>query len=222
MKRQTRQASPSEEAPESRAAVKELRRRQLIEATISSIACHGIARTTMATITSQVGMSMGIVNFYFKTKQALLDETLRFLAGEHRDLWQQMVRDATLDPAAKLIAIVEAHFHPKAFNERNLAVWFGFYGEISSRTAYRTIMTEMDHERWEISRELCRQIIAEGGYAVDPLHVAQTLEGLYDGFFLNILIYPEDFTPTDACDRVRDYLAGIFPKHFSKPPRPAK
>jgi TetR/AcrR family transcriptional repressor of bet genes len=208
--------SSKENKSDTRAALKETRRWQLIEATIDSIAQHGIARTTMATITKQAGMSIGIVNFYFKSKQALFEETLRLLAEEHRDRWRQMVRDATLDPASKLTSIVEAHFHPDICNDRKLAVWFGFYGEIGSRASFRQIMTEIDKERWCESTDLCREIIAEGGYDVDPLHVAETLEGLYDGFFLNILIYPKDFSPTDACGRVRNYLASIFPQHFPK------
>lgn len=215
---QTRTDPGPQAPPDNRDALKETRRRQLILATIDSIAHNGIGGTTMITVTKRVGMSLGIVNFYFKTKQALLEDALRHLAEEHREQWRRAIRNAALDPAAKLMAIVEAHFHPDICSRRKLAVWFAFYGEVGSRASYRDIMTEIDAERWEVTTDLCRQIIADGGCAgVSAEHVAETLEGLYDGFCLNILIYPDDFTPDDACERILSYLALTFPGHFIPP-----
>lgn len=201
-----------------RTASKEVRRRQLIDATIESIGKFGISGTTMTTVTGFAGLSIGIVNFHFKNKENLFSETLRFLGEEHSEQWRNSVRSAALAPEAKLLAIVDAHFHPHICNRKKLAVWFGFYGEAAYRASYRDIMSEIDAERWEISTELCRQIIAEGGYdKVDAENVASTLEGLYDGFCLNILIYPGTFSREDAKARLREYLATTFPKHFEYP-----
>ena len=52
------------------------RRGQLIQATIESIARHGLSGTTMARVAQAAGLSTGIVNFYFQTKDALLLATL--------------------------------------------------------------------------------------------------------------------------------------------------
>jgi TetR/AcrR family transcriptional regulator, transcriptional repressor of bet genes len=54
-----------------RTASREVRRRQLIEATINSIAQHGIGGTTMNTVTEFLGLSLGIVNFHFKNSLSL-------------------------------------------------------------------------------------------------------------------------------------------------------
>ena len=194
---------------------REVRRRQLIDATIESISRHGISGTTMSTVTGLAGLSTGIVNFHFKNKERLFEDTLRFLGREHRDQWRKSVRDAALRPEAKLLAIVDAHFHPDICSRKKLAVWFGFYGEAGYRGRYRQIMSEIDEERWQTSIELCEQIIEDGGYDdVRAEDVAETLEGLYDGFCLNILIYPGEFSHDDARTRIRDYLAGMFPRHF--------
>ena len=48
-----------------RTASKAVRRQQLIEATIDSIAKYGISGTTMTTVTGLAGLSVGIVNFHF-------------------------------------------------------------------------------------------------------------------------------------------------------------
>ncbi len=64
-----------------RSNIKHLRREQLIEATIDTIAKHGFRKTTLSQVAKRAKLSQGIVNFYFKTKDGLLLETLKFLAG---------------------------------------------------------------------------------------------------------------------------------------------
>ena len=201
-----------------RTASKEVRRQQLINATIDSIAKHGFTGTTMTKVTSAAGLSIGLANFHFTSKQNLYEETLRFLAEEHRDQWKKKIDTVNLSPEANLLAIVAAHFHPKICNRKKVAVWFGFFGEASARASYRNMVNEIDAERRDMSVELCRQIIRDGDYTnLDPVDIAFTLEGLYDGFRLNILMYPGEFTRFDAMKRVQELLSQIFPKHFEHP-----
>ena len=67
-----------------RTAAPEVRRKQLIDATITCIARKGISGTTLNAIAKEAGLSLGLANFHFKSKDALLSETLRHLATEHR------------------------------------------------------------------------------------------------------------------------------------------
>ena len=200
-----------------RTASKEVRRQQLIEATIESIAKYGISGTTTNTVTKLAGLSVGIVNFHFKSKENLFEETLKFLAEEHRALWRKTLKPRNTTAAGQLLAIVDAEFHPQVCSRKKLTVWSAFYGETGYRKAYRKIMTDIDTERWDTSKRLCSYIISEGGYSnVEADEIAETLEGLFDGFCLNILIYPGAFTREDAKNRIRAYLASIFPKHFDR------
>ncbi|MGR3662432.1 MAG: TetR family transcriptional regulator C-terminal domain-containing protein [Paracoccaceae bacterium] len=204
-----------------RTASKEVRRQQLINATIDSIAKHGFAGTTMTIVTRAADLSVGLANFHFKTKQNLFEETLRFLAEEHHNQWKKSYEKANLVPEAKLLAIVAAHFHPKICNRRKIAVWFSFFAEATARAAYRRLADDIDAERRDLTVELCRQIINEGGYDnVDPVNVAFTLEGLYDGLWLNILMYPGEFSRLDMMKRIEGYLALVFPNHFLIRPQP--
>lgn len=203
---------------EGRTTSKEVRRQQLIEATIKSIAKYGLAGTTISTVTGFAGLSTGIVNLQFNSKENLLEETLRHLAEEHREQWRKTAKKVDLKAKAKLLAIVDAEFHPKICNHKKLTVWAAFYGEAGYRVSYRRIMSEIDSERWEASKALCAEIIEDGGYGnLDVEEIAETLEGLFDGFCLNILIYPGEFTNQDAKARVHAYLASIFPDHFDRP-----
>lgn len=194
---------------------RQARRKQLIEATIESISEHGISATTMGTVTGIAGLSVGLVNFHFSTKDNLFEETLRFLAEEHREQWKRSYEQAGLSPQEKLLAIVDAHYHQNICSRKKLAVWFGFYGEAKNRAKYRAIANEIDDERMTIASGLINQIIRDGDYTgVTARDVAFTLEGMYDGFCLSILMYPGEFSRKQAKTLIRNYLASVFPKHF--------
>ncbi|WP_245710964.1 TetR/AcrR family transcriptional regulator [Citreimonas salinaria] len=198
-----------------RTASPEERRRQLIEATVTSISKHGISGTTLARVTQEAGLSIGLVNFHFESKEALLKATLQHLADEHRRLWIKESSRPDIDAAAKLRAIVDAQFHPKVCNRRKLAVWFAFFGESEHRRNYRNVSRAVDEERQSVTAHLCASIVIEGGYVgVAPHQVSQMLEGLFDGLWLNILMYPERFNRRNARDQVASYLHFCFPRHF--------
>ncbi len=206
-----------------RTASREVRRGQLIEATINSIAQHGIGGTTMNTVTEFAGLSLGLVNFHFQSKQNLLEETLVFLAREHHDLWFKAYRDAGLSASEKLLAIVDAHFHPRICTRKKLSVWYAYFGEAGRRKVYRALVDDIDNQRLGISTSLCEAIIDEGGYDCPPArHVARTLEGLYDGLWLNVLMYPKTFTRELSKAQIRAYLAAIFPNHVPAPTFPGQ
>ena len=206
---------PSGRDKAGRTAPPEVRRAQLIDATIDSIAKYGMSGTTISTVTQIAGLSQGIANFHFKSKKNMLCETLRSLAEQHHDLWQSQLENSGMKSADKLLAIADAHFHPEVCNPRKLAVWYGFFGEPVHRDTYRELVRDIDAERWDVSVDLCRRICEEGKYeSVDPEAVMRDLEALYDGFFLNILVYPDMFSPEDAKRLIRDFLARAFPDHF--------
>lgn len=198
-----------------RTASPETRRRQLIDATVSTISKHGISGTTLTAVTKEAGLSLGLVNFHFKSKDALLSETLKFLAEEHRALWMAALARRDLGPADKLRALVDAQFHPRICNRKKLSVWFAFFGEATHRKSYRALVSEIDIERQAACTELCQAIIEEerySGHSADS--VTLTLEGLFDGLWLNILMYPAKFTRDAARRQVLTYLALVFPRHF--------
>ena len=72
-----------------RRAPKALRREQLINATIDSLALRGYAATTLADVADGAGLSRGIVNFHFESKEKLLVETLQFLSDEYSANWRE-------------------------------------------------------------------------------------------------------------------------------------
>jgi TetR/AcrR family transcriptional repressor of bet genes len=198
-----------------RTANRVARRRQLIEATIASIAELGFTDTTLSTVTTRADMSHGTINFHFKSKELLFVETLKYLAEEHRDHWRAAVESAEPRPEKQLAAMIEIDFDPVICNEKRLAVWFAFWGEAKCRPAYLDICGQIDAERLKEIERLCRMINEEGEYRhADSFLVAKCLESLIDGIWLNKLCQPELYRRNEAIRMCNSLLAGWFPRHF--------
>lgn len=205
--------SSTKSSKKPRTAPPEVRRNQLINATITCIANKGISGTTLSAIAKEAGLSLGLANFHFKSKDALLSETLKHLAAEHRDLWQRDAKREDLSDRDKLRSIVSAQFHPRICSRKKLAVWFAFFGEASHRKTYRTISSQIDMERQDRCAELIQGIAAEDAHdEINSEQIALTLEGMFDGAWLNMLMYPAKFTRDKAERQVLDYLGLVLPR----------
>jgi TetR/AcrR family transcriptional repressor of bet genes len=205
-------------AAQRRTAPPTVRREQLILATIRSVADRGLADTTIATVAQEAGLSQGIVNLHFRSKDGLLTETLRYLADEYRNACRDAAAAAERSPVEGLRAMVELDFRPRICARDKLAVWFAFWGERRFRPTYRRICAERDRSYDDMVRTTCAQICEAGDYPdVDPALVADGLSALTDGLWLDLLVRPESMSRERAKRIALSYLADAFPKHFPQP-----
>ena len=195
--------------------IKEARQRQLIDATISTIGKVGYAGTTLNHVAGAAGLSPGIVNFYFKSKDQLLAATLAQLAEEHESFWMAQVAASGGAAEAGLDAMVEADFHPTICTLDKVVVWFAFWSEAQSRPLYRSVVSELE-ERYHVkAQEFCQRLVEEGGYSgIDPAAVAHGINALIDGLWADLIIAPESFDRDAAKHICRTFLRAIFPRHF--------
>ena len=198
-----------------RTASKEERQLQLIRATIRSVAKNGLADTTMATISREAGLSQGIINLHFQSKDRLLAETLRHITDEYRIVWEKALNSAGLSPAERLSALVKVYFEKPVCDRNKLAVWFAFWGESKSRPTYRKLCSARDIQyRRELSA-LCEEQIKEGNYkGLNAMALATGLTAMAEGLWLDLLISPRSITRENARDICMAYLASAFPRHI--------
>jgi TetR/AcrR family transcriptional repressor of bet genes len=202
-----------------RTAPPTVRREQLIKATIRSVAERGLADTTIATVAQEAGLSQGIVNLHFRSKDGLLTETLRYLADEYRNACREAAAAAGRSPVDGLLAMVELDFRRNICARDKLAVWFAFWGERRFRPTYRRICADRDRSYDDMVRAMCAQICEDGNYPdVDPALVADGLSALTDGLWLDLLVRPESMSRERARRIALSYLADAFPRHFPQPP----
>jgi TetR/AcrR family transcriptional repressor of bet genes len=209
---------PRARATRRRTAPPEERRQQLIDATIRSVANCGLADTTIATVAREAGLSQGIINLHFRSKERLLTETLRYLADEYRNACNEAAAAAGDSPAAGLRAMVELDFRRNICTRDKLAVWFAFWGERKFRPTYRRICAARDKSYDDMVRALCTKLCEQGGYRdVEPALLADGLSALTIGLWLDLLVRPESMSRELAHRITMAYLADAFPRHFRQP-----
>ncbi len=198
-----------------RTASKEARRQQLIEATIKCISKRGIGSTTLGDVAKEAGLSQGIVNLHFKSKDNLFNETLRYLAEEYKSLFEKTLDRAGPGAADKLLALMELDLKPSVCDQKKLAVWYGFWGEVKAMPTYRTMCNEYDRGYDRAIEQLCKEIIGQGKYQnVSAKNVAEILSSLTNGFWLSCLINPKSWDRHAAMESVKSYLKSVFPNHY--------
>lgn len=206
----------SEPEKRGRKASKETRRQQLIEATIDSLAKRGYSETTMADVADGAGLSRGIVNFHFESKEKLLVATLQYMADEYSQHWRAALQKAGDDPARQLGVLVAADFDRSICNKRKLAAWCAFWGEAKSRPTYQALCGARDEAYQNVFIDLCRRLKKDGGYDFEPVSAALGLSAMLEGLWLRLMMGTEEVTRETAHQAAAEYLASVFPKHFSR------
>jgi TetR/AcrR family transcriptional repressor of bet genes len=199
-----------------RTASRERRRGQLIAATMKCIARNGMSSTSIGDVAKEAGLSQGIVNLHFESKDNLLTETLQHLADDYKTRFNKALESSGPDAASKLLALMELDLRPSVIDRQKIAVWFAFWGEVKSRPTYRRICYEQDRYYDEVVARLCREIIADGNYKdINASSVATALTSITNGMWLSYLISPRSFDREQAMRSITDLLRRYFPQHYS-------
>ena len=205
--------------PTSRKASRPVRRQQLIDATIVVLARKGYSALTVADVAKTAGLSVGIINFHFESKEKLLASCLTHLAEEYYRNWQAALAVPGASVAEKLQLIVLGDFNDKIFTPDKLAAWIAFWGETQGRPIYVEICSDYDEHRARTVGSLCEKLIKDGGYKLAPATVMRALESLGDGLWLGVAAGNSQAKFTISASQARQalqaMLVSFFPKHFS-------
>jgi TetR/AcrR family transcriptional repressor of bet genes len=197
-----------------RAEQKQQTRQKLIEATMAVIASEGFSGVTMAKVAEKAGLSRGIGNFHFQSKEQLLLETLHTLYMEFEDGWRNAVADAGSSPVEQLKDLIKTTLNPPIAEYKKVAVWLAYWGEAPSRKKYLEICAARDCE-WDAAVEdILRQLVDDefNSHGMTLAKIAHSLTAMMDGFWVEYLIADGRYTPGDAVKACFAFLASFFPE----------
>jgi TetR/AcrR family transcriptional repressor of bet genes len=178
-----------------------IRKRQLIEATIASIHAHGLADTTVATISREAGVSPGIIHHYFGGKDALLAATMRALLVEWRGYVVVALR-AAQGPRARIEAIIDASFAEGQFQPQVIVTWLAFWGQAPHDTLLMRMQRLYAHRLKSNLRFDLKRLVGEPRAS----HVALGLAAMIDGLWLSCALGRPRLRGEAARALARDYL----------------
>jgi TetR/AcrR family transcriptional repressor of bet genes len=200
--------------PPPRKASREVRRQQLIDATIATLARAGFSRTTLTEVAATAGLSHGLIIFHFETKEKLLAETLQFMSREYRDSWVRALADAPDTPAAQLDALIRADFTDEICAPERLAAWSALWAEAQSRPIYQAHCAVYEQEYLEVIERLCAELVAEGGYVTHPEHAARAIRVTLNGLWFDMITADAPCGRELSLATMFNMLQAFFPRHF--------
>jgi AcrR family transcriptional regulator len=166
------------------------RREQMLRAALEVIQERGYPDSRIADVAERAGTSPALVIYYFKTKDQLLTEAIRF----SEDTWYEAgtARMAAIPTAAgRLEEIVAMSTLPEADAEPNTSwvLWLDLWAQAARHPEVASVRQKFD-ERW---RETISTLVVEGQEAgefgsVDPAEFALLFSAMLDGLAVQIAL----------------------------------
>jgi AcrR family transcriptional regulator len=193
----------------------EQRREQLLRAALDVIVARGYADTRIADVAEHAGTSPALVIYYFKTRDQLLTEALRF----SEDLWYaagQLRLEAIGTAAGRLAELIAMTCLPDtdpattAGMPTEWLLWLDLWALSPRNPGVAAVRRKFD-ERWRQTIEttvLAGQDAGEFSAEVDARGFAVTLSAMLDGMAVQIALEDPDVPPARAYDLAMRYAAG--------------
>ena len=180
--------------------MEEIRRRQLIDATIASIHEVGFAESSLSRISARAGVSTGIVHHYFEDKAELLESTLRQLGTSLRQSVVRRLRQART-PAERLMAVVDGNIGTDQFTPEGVSAWLAFWAQVPNNAR----MARIQHVIISRLHDNLMHALRLMGRA-DAEEIASVTEALIDGLWLRAALSADGPDSARARRLVLDYL----------------
>ncbi|MEI9414379.1 choline-binding transcriptional repressor BetI [Mesorhizobium sp. Cs1321R2N1] len=116
-----------------------LRRKALIDATISAIGQRGSLDVTMSEIAGRAGVSSALAHHYFGAKDELLFATMRHILAELTTDMRRALQSTT-SPRERVSAVVAVNFSDIQFKAETIAAWLAFYVEAQQSSSLRRLL----------------------------------------------------------------------------------
>jgi AcrR family transcriptional regulator len=195
----------------SAAGMAEQRREQMLHAALEVIVERGYPDTRITDVAERAGASPALVIYYFKTRDQLLTEALRYsedrwYATATRRIEAIKTSAGRLEEFVALMCLSEPDEGP----EDSWLLWLDLWSQSPRNPAVAAIRQKID-ERW---RETIRSLVLTGqeagefAAAVDAEDFAMTLSALLYGFVVPVALEDPTVGSTQAFELSMQYASG--------------
>jgi AcrR family transcriptional regulator len=201
----TEQAVRSAEGP----ATADARREQMLRAALSVISERGYPDTRIADVAEQAGVSPALVIYYFKTRDRLLTEAIRYAEdGWYADSQQRMAALPTAAEQLEELVAMSCLPEDDAEPQSSWLLWLDFWAQAARNPEVAAVRANSD-ERW---REAISSLVVAGQEAgefceVYPADFAIALSALLDGLAIQIALQDPVVDPVGAFELSMHFVA---------------
>jgi AcrR family transcriptional regulator len=196
----------------------EVRREEILVATLAQIESRGMAAVRVSDVAAALGVSTALVFYHFDTKDSLLVAAFEFaVARDLRRLNRQLSRGR--DPVDRLRRVISS-YGPSPSD--GWALWFDAWATAIREPTIRKALRRLD-DRWRSALSATIREGVESGEFVcpDPTATLARVGALYDGLSVAVLVYG-NVTRTQLKAWLREALAAelaVDPARLGAAPR---
>ncbi len=182
----------------------EIRRPQLIRATMEVINQVGFLNASVAKIGQQAGISPSIINHYFDGKSGLVEATMRSILKDlSTGINLRLAKVPKDDMVGRIEAIVGENFSPHQKDEAVVKTWLAFWAQAMHDPALNRLQRVnekrlLSYLRFELKCRMPHQ---------QAQMVATSIAALIDGIWLRSALNPQGIDSNLASQVITDYLS---------------
>ncbi|MET0846438.1 MAG: TetR/AcrR family transcriptional regulator, partial [Pseudomonas sp.] len=135
----------------------ELRKANLIEATLVCLKRHGFQGASIRKISAEAGVSVGLISHHYSGKDELVAEAYRAITGRVMSLLRDAMEQAAPNARERLSAFFRGSFSAELLDPQLIDAWLAFWGAV--RTA-ESINLAHEHSYGEY-RGILRKVLTE-------------------------------------------------------------
>jgi AcrR family transcriptional regulator len=189
----------------------ELRKANLIEATLTCLKLYGFQGASIRKISAQAGVSVGLISHHYSGKDELVAEAYLAITGRVMSLLRDAMAQAAPNARERLSAFFRASFCAEMLDPQLLDAWLAFWGAVKTAEAMNQAH---DHSYGEYRNVLRTVLIdlaeGQGWEAFDADLAAIGLSALLDGLWLESGLNPGTFTPSQGILICEAWVDGLL------------
>jgi AcrR family transcriptional regulator len=190
----------------------EVRREKIVDAMIEQILEHGIAATRVTDVAKAMGISSGLIFYYFETKEALLAAAFpKAMARDLADLETVVTSD---EPVADRLRKVISIYGP-AGDAAGWRLWIDGWAASLRDDQLAGVIQEVDVHWRSAVQTLVEEGVAEGVFTCpDPEATTARITTLLDGLAVQSLVRRQGFDS----GRQREWVDWLLVHELGLPP----
>jgi transcriptional repressor BetI len=184
-----------------RKSIEEIRRGELIEGAYRAFVKFGLGGLTSARISREVGMSPGILNYYFKNKDEILFWMIRYA---NRLIMLEVMRglSAASTRWERIMAILEGNFPDRMYDVRTASAWVSFFSAVPQKPQFARLQ-DLFYRRLKSNLDSCLDGIVS---AEERRQLFLGISVLIDGLWLRRSLSDDVLAREDAIALIRRHV----------------
>lgn len=188
----------------------EAKRSYLIAQATRCLAEKGYAHVSLRDIARESGVSLGILHYYFASKEELL---ISVIQSYKEGFIKQMEQDLLEHPASGWMERLVANLRHALVHDKEIhRLWYDFQVQAMYLPAFREHVNEIRSRMIDLIGRVVNHLQAEGQMTADRFSrdtLAATIYSLIDGLFFQALL-DEHEQPEEAVGRLEQALPAVL------------